>query len=317
MVKSGEKMAAKKIIQEPTQSFGNLNLKYVPFEPQGEFDPTISIEESLLRQTELKQGDEIIDMARRGGKLIATVVKGEPSAGKTHLAYKLMERSKKYHPSTEHVYIRMESGTYDDPFYILALIVNRLEIACNALDQEKVSTCLKTAVELSFKEFKLEKSSKDDLRRATHLMSTWYGYIDALTTIGRHDCVVIHIDEVEDRWGMATMTTTQIERDLKYLRDLLGYIQEGKQDQTFPVALFLYMTDITYQRIHNINNALETRLKRIIPLSSFSEKDALDFAKIRLEKARIKTTGVDDYNPFTRESIHLLTKISKDKNDRF
>ena len=317
MVKSGEIMAVKKIIQESANGFANINLKYIPFEPQGEFDPTISVEDSLLRQTELKQGDEIIDMARRGGKLIAAVVKGEPSAGKTHLAYKLIDRSRKYHPSTEHIYIRMESGTYDDPFFILALIVNRLEIACNTLDQEKVSTCLKNALELSFKELKLEKSNKDELRRATYLMSTWYGYIDALTTIGRHDCVVIHIDEVEDRWGMASMTTSQIERDLKYLRDLLGYIQEGKQDQKFPVALFLYMTDITYQRIHSINNALETRLKRIIPLSSFSEQDALDYVKIRLEKSRIKTTGIDDFNPFTRESIHLIIKISKDSNDHF
>ena len=144
-------------------------------------------------------------------------------------------------------------------------------------------------------------------RETTRLMSLWFGYINALVKIGGCDCIVIHLDEVEDRWGMTAMTRPQIERDLKYLRDLIGYIQEGKTNQKFPVALFLYMTAASFQHIGGINNALKTRLERVIPLRPFTEKEAIEFVQFRLKNARI-SNDVDENYPFTQDGIMFLTK---------
>lgn len=294
-----------------------LNLKSNPFEPQGEFIGTISRTDTKLRVDELNQCNHIIDMARSEGNLIAAVVKGEPSSGKTALANKLIERSHKYHPKTAHIYVKMESGSFDDPFFILSLIIDRLQDATKKLKQSKVDECLAKALDLPFQGLTIEKSQNEDIRKATYLMSLWYGYINALTSVGEHDCVVIHIDEVEDRWGTATITTNQLERDLKYLRDLLGYIQEGEIDQKFPVALFLYMTEASYVHIGGVNNALKSRLERTIPLQPFNEKDALEFVKSRLQDKRINNKNVDEFNPFTRDGILTLIATSKDEKGLF
>lgn len=308
---------AKKIEIENMIGFENLNLTEIPFEPQGEFDPNISLDESILRVNELKTINEIIDMSRLGGKLVSAVIEGEPSAGKTHLANKLMNQSIKFHPSTKHIYLRMESGAFDDHFFILSLIVNRLEIETKKLDQSKVNECIKKALEFSFKGLEIENIDKDELRRATKLMSIWYGYIKALVDVGEHDCVVIHIDEVEDRWGSLSMNTAQIERDLKHLRDLLGYLQTEELKQEFPVTLLLYMTDMTYQRIGGVNNALQTRLSRVVRLTPFSEKDALDLAKVRLLRSRINKKIAEEFYPFTKDAISLIAKKSNDQKGIF
>lgn len=310
MVFSGKRPSA------GTNPFQRLNLTTIPFEPQGEYLDTVSSVESGLRTKELKQCNEIIEMARTGGKLIAAVVRGEPGSGKTALAYKL-KNSARLHPKTKHIYVKMESGSYDDPFFILSLIVDQLQIATSKINQTKVDRCLSSALDLAFDGLVIQNSDTGDLRRARHLMSQWYGYINALISAGEHDCVVIHLDEVEDRWATLSMTAPELERDLKYLRDLLGFIQEGSIDQTFPVALFLYMTEASFQHIGGVNNALATRLERTIYLSPFTENDALEFIKTRLEKNRIRNSNVDVYDPFTQDGILLLIKNSHDENNRF
>ncbi|HQJ87975.1 MAG TPA: hypothetical protein PLY91_05475 [Methanoregulaceae archaeon] len=296
--------------------FKKLNLKANPFEPQGEYLDSVSSIDSGLRVNELKQCNEIIRMARTGGKLIAAVVRGEPGSGKTALANKLM-KSARTHPQTKHIYVKMESGSYDDPFFILSLIVDQLDIATSKLNQTKVDRCLAEAADFAFNGLEIQNSEAGDLRKARHLMSKWYGYINALTSVGEHDCVVIHMDEVEDRWAALSMTTPELEKDLKYLRDLLGFVQEGTVGQTFPVALFLYMTEASYQHIGGVNNALKTRLERTIYLAPFTEKDALEFARTRLEQNRIHTTNVGTYDPFTEDGILRLIKNSNDEDGRF
>ncbi len=211
----------------------------------------------------------------------------------------------------------MESGSNDDPFYILSLIIDRLEIATSKLKQSKIDECLNAALDLPFHEIKIEKSEKADLRKAIRLMSMWYGYINALTNVGDRDCIVIHIDEVEDRWLTPSITSPQLERDLKYLRDLLGYIQKDSMDQKFPVALFLYMTEGSYQHIGGVNNALKTRLERTIFLQPFTEDNAMEFVKNRLKERRIDNRQADEFNPFTQEGILILIKKSKDDKGLF
>ena len=301
--------------EEIFDNFENLNLKFIPFESQGDFEPAISTINSRLRTKELKDCNDVINMARRGGKLIAAVVEGEPSSGKTALAYKLVDSSL-HHQKTKHVILKMQYGSFDDPFFILKLIIDKLAITTAELNQSEVESCINEALDLTFKGIKIEKSGENDIREATRLMSQWFGYINALVKIGGCDCVVIHLDEVEDRWGMTAMTRPQIERDLKYLRDLIGYIQEGKTDQKFPVALFLYMTSASYKHIGGLNNALKSRLERVIPLNPFTEKDAIEFVQFRLKNARI-STDVDENFPFTQEGLIYLSKRSVDENGLF
>lgn len=308
-------MAQKQKKAEIIENFDNLNLKFIPFESHGDIEPEISLFNAQLRTTELKECNNVINMARRAGKLFVAVVKGEPSSGKTALAYKL-EESSVHHPKTKHVILKMQYGSFDDPFFILKLIVDRLTIATSELDQVKVDFFVNEALNLTFKGMKIEKSEEKDLHEATRLMSLWFGYINALVKIGGYDCIVIHFDEIEDRWGTATITQSQKERDLKYLRDLLGYIQEGKTDQKFPVALFLYMTEGTYQHIGGINNALKTRLERVIHLKPYKEEDAFEFVRFRLMNARI-SENVDEYYPFTHDGLTSLIKKSVDEKGLF
>lgn len=308
-------MAQKRKMAEIIDNFENINLKYVPFESQGDFEPTISTINAQFRTKELKDCNDVINMARRGGKLIAAVVEGEPSSGKTALAHKLVESSL-HQPKIKHILLKMQYGSFNDPFFILKLIVDKLAITTGDLDQSDVESCINEALDLTFKGIKFEKSGENDIREATRLMSLWFGYINALVKNGGYDCVVIHLDEVEDRWGMTAMTRPQIERDLKYLRDLIGYIQEGKANQKFPVALFLYMTAASFQHIGGINNALKTRLERVIPLKPFTEKEAVEFVQFRLENARI-SNDVDENYPFTQDGLLFLTKKSVDEKGLF
>jgi hypothetical protein len=308
-------MAQKKKTADIIDNFENINLKFIPFESQGDFEPAISTINAQFRTKELKDCNDVINMARRGGKLIAAVVEGEPSSGKTALAHKLVESSL-HHPKTKHIILKMQYGSFDDPFFILKLIIDKLAITTGDLDQSKVESCINEALDLTFKGIKFEKSGENDIHEATRLMSLWFGYINALVKIGGCDCVVIHLDEVEDRWGMTAMTRPQIERDLKYLRDLIGYIQEGKTHQKFPVALFLYMTAASFQHIGGINNALKTRLERVIPLNPFTDKEAVEFVQFRLKNARI-SNDVDENYPFTQEGLIFLTKKSVDEKGLF
>lgn len=308
-------MAPKKKTTKIIDNFENINLKFIPFESQGDFEPTISTINAQFRTKELKDCNDVINMARRGGKLIAAVIEGEPSSGKTALAYKLVENSL-HQPKIKHIILKMQYGSFDDPFFILKLIIDKLAISTGDLDQSEVESCINEALDLTFKGIKFEKSGENDIREATRLMSLWFGYINALIKKGGCDCVVIHLDEVEDRWGMTAMTRPQIERDLKYLRDLIGYIQEGKTDQKFPVALFLYMTAASFQHIGGINNALKTRLERVIPLKPFTEKEAIEFVQFRLKNARI-SNDVDDNYPFTQDGLLFLTKKSVDEKGLF